>query len=133
MFTQETASSSEEQRSTLPLEPMYTALKLDKSGELNARHVSFIDELDGKKLIQIVGRLLLHVTAVTLPGRESKFCRDFTGGIITSDTPTIRVGHTILPSCMSSGIFPRSSDRVSKYDTCVFTYAVYTGYILCTK
>ena len=79
MFTQETASSSEEQRSTLPLEPMYTTLKLDKSGELNARHVSFIDELDGKKLIQIVGRLLLHVTAVTLPGRESKFRHDFSG------------------------------------------------------
>ena len=40
---------SEEQQSTLAGESMYATLKIEKSGELTARQVSFIDELDGKK------------------------------------------------------------------------------------
>ena len=49
MFTPELASSSAEQQSTLAGESMYATLKIEKSGELNVRQVSFIDELDGKK------------------------------------------------------------------------------------
>ena len=57
MFTPELASSSAEQQSTLAGESMYATLKIEKSGELNVRQVSFIDELDGKKkLIHIVIR-----------------------------------------------------------------------------
>ena len=49
IFTPEPASSGEEQQSTLAGESMYATLKIEKSGELNVRQVSFIDELDGKK------------------------------------------------------------------------------------